>query len=96
MTSGMVVIMYDIACDKRRQAVFEVLLTSCTRVQLSTFEFRYVDVSEYEQLLVRLEPLIDLFDDQIRLYHVASGKDGPLMQVLGERELEEWRGFHIL
>jgi len=96
MTSGMIVIMYDIACDKRRQAVFEALLTACIRVQLSTFEFRYVDVSEYQQLVMKLEPLIDVYDDQIRLYHVASGKDGPLMQVIGERELEEWRGFHIL
>jgi CRISPR-associated endonuclease Cas2 len=92
----MIVIMYDIACDKRRQAVFEALLTACIRVQLSTFEFRYVDVSEYQQLVMKLEPLIDVYDDQIRLYHVASGKDGPLMQVIGERELEEWRGFHIL
>lgn|GEM_PF-372372 len=92
----LVVVVYDIADDDRRQSVFSALQGVGTRVQLSTFECRF-ELKDGESILREtLRGMIDSEEDQIRFYYIETGADGPLVTIMGERTLEEWKGYHIL
>jgi CRISPR-associated protein Cas2 len=92
----LLLVTYDIADDRRRQAVFECLQAVGTRVQLSTFECRIDDLSAERTLIDELTTRIDEAEDQIRMYRIDLGEEGENARIIGARVLEEWRSFHIL
>jgi len=92
----LVIVVYDIADDDRRQSVFSTLQGVGTRVQLSTFECRFERTDEENILRETLRGMIDSEEDQIRFYYIETGADGPLVTTMGERTLEEWKGYYIL
>ncbi len=88
------VICYDIADDRRREAIALVLSARGARVQLSVFECD-LDPGALVELKARLLGLIDPHDDQIRLYALPNGPGKPV-DVLGNRRLEERADFWIV
>ena len=89
-------IVYDIAGNDRRQAVSDRLSASGARVQLSVFECRFDQSDELSNLVAALEGMIDPVEDQIRIYSVSPLSDEVACQILGERTIEEHRGFWLL
>lgn len=84
---------YDIASSPRREAVAEVLAARGFRVQFSVFEYEVESVAEQTGLAEHLSALIDPVEDQIRIYVVSLAAGVPECIVLGEREIEEPKGF---
>lgn len=91
-----VLVVYDIAGNNRRQAVADTLGAVGSRVQLSAFECRFGRSEEVDGLVTELMRLIDPIEDQIRVYRVAPVAEEAMCQVLGERTIEEYRGFWLL
>ena len=84
------VVAYDIASDARRKVVGEALSAYGPRVQLSVFEV-VLAASELSALVLRLEDLIDLQQDQVRMYPVQVDAT-----VIGARTLEERASYWIV
>lgn len=86
--------MYDIASDRRRAHVCDVLADSGPRVQLSVFELEFAHHRDLSVLCDRLTGLIDPHHDQVRLYTLpALGED---RIILGNRILQERLPYLIL
>lgn len=79
---------YDISDDRRRSKVSELLESYGPRVQLSVFEAELATPAEERTLLGRLRDLIDLVEDQIRVYPIP---DGPARRrlIIGDHRLQE-------
>jgi len=88
-------IAYDIADDRRREAVSATLSACGARVQLSVFECELPDPVALTVLLARLREAIDADDDQIRMYPLPLDVERQL-KILGNRTLEERRDFYIV
>lgn len=89
-------VVYDIASSPRREAVSGVLAARGFRVQFSVFEYEVESVVERTRLAEHLSALIDPVEDQIRIYVLTSVAGVPERIVLGQREIEEPRGFWLL
>lgn len=85
---------YDIAGDDRRDDVSRLLTTFGPRVQQSVFECRVRASAELAQMRKALEGIIDVHEDQVRIYNFGCRESAPT--IVGNRELEEWRDFRIL
>ena len=85
---------YDIACDHRREDVSRLLSDKGPRVQQSVFECRVRGSRELRQLRRSLQDAIDPHEDQVRIYNLGARQAAP--DIVGNRELEEWRDFQIL
>ena len=85
---------YDIADDDRRSDVAQLLSEVGVRVQLSVFECRIRGTPELTTLRSALRSLMDRHEDQIRIYNFGTRQASP--DILGQRELEEWRDFRII
>lgn len=85
-------ITYDIADDKRRNRVSELLETFGPRVQLSVFE---VQADRLEGVVDNLRHLIDPVTDQIRCYRLADDLES-IRTILGDRCLEERLSYLIV
>ena len=91
----MVVVVYDIVSDSRREDVSTVLSGYGPRVQLSVFECQVAGRREFRELCAQLRRAIDTETDQVRLYPLGS----PAAQdrvILGAREVEERQDFWIV
>lgn len=86
--------MYDIASDRRRARVADVLADSGPRVQLSVFELDLPHQRDLTALCARLGKIIDVHDDQIRIYTLSTLPADRI--VLGNRMLEERVPYLIL
>lgn len=89
------VIAYDVADDRRREAVAAVLATHGARVQLSVFECDLPDLDALRHVKDRIRALIDADEDQVRLYPLPASSTRCL-EVLGNRRLEERADFWIV
>lgn len=67
----LLVISYDIADDARRQRVSSTLLDYGVRVQYSVFEC-HLNRMQQEQLLMRLNKIIDPARDSVRAYRLCE------------------------
>ncbi len=63
-------ITYDIACDKRRKKVSDLLEGYGQRVQYSVFEC-VLPSNKYQELRERLQQRINLSEDSVRLYPLS-------------------------
>ena len=86
---------YDIADDRRRESVAAALAAYGARVQLSVFECELPDATAVERLKTRILELIDIHEDQVRLYHLPH-RTGQVAEILGLRRLEERADFWIV
>jgi len=88
-------ITYDIADDGRREDVATVLSGYGPRVQLSVFECDIASPHAAAELPLHLRGLIDIDEDQIRIY-TLEGQDVSEAVVLGARVIEERQDFWIV
>lgn len=86
---------YDIADDRRRDAVACLLAACGARVQFSVFEIELPDSVAAGSLRRSLEMAIDADEDQVRLYPLNDDSERRMV-VVGNRTLEERRSFYIL
>lgn len=89
-----VLVCYDIADDRRRSAVANLLLPHGPRVQLSTYECRFSDQKGLDRLINAIQQTIDKHLDQVRMYRLSGNLHKPT--ILGNRELQEWVDYWIL
>lgn len=89
-----VVVSYDVACDRRRQLLAQVLEGSGTRVQLSVFEC-HLEPDEIDRLVERLAAVADPASDRIRLYTLCNRCVGTV-RVLGPGTLTEDPDFFVV
>lgn len=86
---------YDIADDRRREDVATLLSGYGPRVQLSVFECEAASPQVAGDLRARLRELIDVDEDQVRLYpldqEALRGID-----IIGARVIEERQDFWIV
>lgn len=66
------VIAYDVACDRRRDAVCKRVSRQAERVQYSVFEGPLSE-TEARSLLAAVGALLDAATDSVRIYKVAAG-----------------------
>lgn len=66
-TRYLVLIIYDITCNKRRSKMVKALEPYGIRVQKSAFE-AYLYKNEYNRLLKEIVPLIFELEDSLRVY----------------------------
>lgn len=85
---------YDIADDRRRRDVSDLLHAVGPRVQQSVFEIEVGGKAEMQSLMRAVRGSIDWEDDQVRFYRLP----GPVLdrEILGDRRLEERRRFYIV
>jgi CRISPR-associated protein Cas2 len=88
-------ITYDIADDRRREDVATVLSGYGPRVQLSVFECDIASHHEAAELQLHLRGLIDIDEDQIRIY-ILDGPTTSEAVILGARVIEERKDFWIV
>ena len=67
-----VLIVFDIADDRRRAKIVKVLLARSDRVQKSVFEARELGVAAYLRLRSDLEGLVDPMKDDLRYYRLCA------------------------
>jgi CRISPR-associated protein Cas2 len=67
-----VLIVFDIADDRRRARVVKALLARSERVQKSVFEARDLSRAAYLRLRSDLEGLIDPTEDDLRYYRLCA------------------------
>jgi CRISPR-associated protein Cas2 len=89
------VIAYDIADDRRREDVAIVLSGYGPRVQLSVFECEIASPHAAAELQLHLRRLIDVDEDQIRIYPLDEQAASQAV-VLGARVIEERQDFWIV
>ncbi|MGW5317331.1 CRISPR-associated endonuclease Cas2 [Nocardia thailandica] len=87
-------VVYDIADNNRRNTLSLLLTEYGPRVQLSVFEIELHGVDDRRKLLSRIRAIIDDHEDQVRIYEMPLHATS--RTVLGERVLEERRGYYIL
>lgn len=85
---------YDVADDRRRGELSDLLEELGPRVQLSVFECKVRGSKEVKGLSDSIRNIIDPHEDQVRVYNLGARLANPT--ILGHRELEEWRDFKIL
>jgi CRISPR-associated protein Cas2 len=88
-------ITYDIADDRRREDVATVLSGYGPRVQLSVFECDIASLHAAAELQLHLRELIDIDEDQIRIY-ALEGRDVSEAVIIGARIIEERQDFWIV
>ena len=86
---------YDIVDDRRRLDVSALLGVYGARVQLSVFECELTDPSMLASLREALRRLIDVAEDQIRIYPLPANAERAC-EILGNRRLEEREDFYIV
>ncbi|MFE1592865.1 CRISPR-associated endonuclease Cas2 [Nocardia sp. NPDC058705] len=87
-------VVYDIA-DNLRRATLSALLTEYRpRVQLSVFEIELPTAADRVILLSRIRAVIDRREDQVRIYEMPVHATS--RTIIGERVLEERRGYYIV
>ena len=94
-----VLVVYDIASDRRRQAVSSRLEGVGMRVQLSIFECELENRRALDDLLGDLAQLVDDDEDQIRVYVLRDdGHDADALplHIVGARVLETRRDWWII
>jgi len=87
----LIVVIYDIANNRRRNRLARALLAYGRRVQKSAFECRLSD-SQLRQMLLRISPLIHPREDSLRIYQIAGE---PSVYCFGITEFTEEPDFFI-
>jgi CRISPR-associated protein Cas2 len=90
-----VVVAYDVADDPRRVRVMKMLKGYGEHVQESVFECDLRSAA-YRQMVKRLEGLLDLEADNVRIYHLCSADVDRIGQLGVGREVQLTREFAIL
>jgi CRISPR-associated protein Cas2 len=85
-------ICYDIADDRRREAVSTMLSQFGARVQLSVFECSIEVVTDFDNLKRRLTDTIESDADQVRIYPL-SDRSVRFMTLLVDTALRKGRTF---
>ncbi|GIU84531.1 MAG: hypothetical protein KatS3mg008_1306 [Acidimicrobiales bacterium] len=88
-------IAYDIADDRRREAVSAVLCAWGARVQLSVFECEFPSQEKADEVLAEIEKIIEEVDDQVRVYRLWRD-EAASVRIIGRRRLEEREDFWIV
>lgn len=86
--------MYDIASNRRRARVSDLLLDFGPRVQQSVFELDVTHDRDLEILRSNIANLIDPSEDQVRLYQLPPTATRPI--IIGSRTLQERIPYLIL
>ena len=87
-------VVYDIADNIRRKTLSTLLTEYGPRVQLSVFEIELPTTADRALLLSRIRAIIDRREDQVRIYEMPLHATS--RTIIGERVLEERRGYYIL
>lgn len=90
MSQGLYTVSYDISQDSRRVRIANVLKAYGERMQYSVFEC-YLSRRELLELRGRLERIIDVAGDSVRLYRV----EGPVL-IIGDGERYEAESLFIV
>ena len=72
-TKLLILIIYDICNDRKRQKLAKLLEGYGFRIQKSAFE-TYLDSHKYHQLLEALKPFCDEQEDSIRVYKLYNNE----------------------
>ena len=89
------VVAYDVGDDGRRERLATALSAYGPRVQLSVFECLIPTPTAGRALRKTMRELIDVEEDQIRIY-VLSSDDPSRTLILGARMLEERQDYWIV
>lgn len=88
------VVSYDIADDKRRRKVSDLLEGYGRRAQYSVFECE-IDDDQRDTLERRLKKIIDEGEDDVRFYPMNRA-DLKRVRLLGRATLERARGYYLV
>lgn len=86
------VVIYDVADDKRRVKLANLLLGYTVRVQYSGFE-GFLSMKQLDTMTLKIKALIDHEMDRVRIYRIAGV---PQMIVLGRTPAIEEEEFTVL
>lgn len=89
------VVAYDIADDERREDVATLLSGYGPRVQLSVFECEFRDVNAAAALRAAIRRVIDVDEDQVRLYRLDDRAARETV-IIGARVIEERQDYWIV
>lgn len=84
-----ILITYDIAEDKRRTKIFNILKSYGQWVQFSVFECPSLTDTQYAKLRSRLSKLIKPDSDSIRFYFLCGSCQGKIERIGGEQPCDE-------
>ena len=90
-----VVVAYDIADDKRRLKVMNVMQGYGEHVQESVFECD-LKPAVYRKMTARLKKLINLEQDNVRIYHLCAADIDRIRQLGVGRPVQVAREFRIV
>lgn len=90
-----VVVAYDIANDKRRLKVMKMMQGYGEHVQESVFECDLKPVA-YRKMTTRLNDLIDLEEDNVRIYHLCNADTGRIRQLGVGRPVQLAQEFRVV
>jgi CRISPR-associated protein Cas2 len=90
-----VVVAYDIAHDKRRLKVMKMMQGYGEHVQESVFECDLKPVV-YRKMTARLKKLINLEQDNVRIYHLCAADINRIQQLGVGRPVQLVREFRIV
>ena len=79
-SQALTVVAYDVADDRRRQRVADVLMDYGVRLQYSVFECR-VDARRLVELKRRIAPILVLPEDRIAYYSLCGACEGRALRV---------------
>lgn len=89
------VIAYDVADDRRRERLSDLLAGYGARVQLSVFEVLLTSAESEKELRRSIREVIDVADDQVRVYRLDRATANETV-IIGAREVEERRDWYVV
>jgi CRISPR-associated protein Cas2 len=88
MNKQFIIVSYDISDDKRRTKIHKALKAYGEWVQYSIFECNLTK-TEYAKMRARLDPLIDIDNDNIRFYTICSACQTKIERIGGKEPMDE-------
>jgi len=90
-----VVVAYDVANDRRRLKVMKMMQGYGEHVQESEFECD-LEAAVYRKMAVRLNKLINLQEDNVRIYHLCNADIDRIEQIGVGRSVQMAQEFRIV
>jgi CRISPR-associated protein Cas2 len=89
------IVTYDISDDRRRTKVANILEDFGDRVQYSVFEMELERAEQVDEMRARLEQVIDVQSDGIRIYFLCQGCQTKIV-ILGQGEVYQDQEVYII
>ncbi|HXG22459.1 MAG TPA: CRISPR-associated endonuclease Cas2 [Methylomirabilota bacterium] len=86
---------YDISDDRRRSQAAKILEDFGDRVQYSVFEMELERFEQFTEMRCRLEKIVDLKTDSVRIYFLCQGCHTKVT-ILGQGEVYQDQEVYIV